>query len=75
MKKIDIDDPEKLSGQIINNGDTFSFQCHSELSCFNRCCRNLNLFLYPYDVIRLKNGLGLSSDQFVENVYQVLTGG
>jgi Fe-S-cluster containining protein len=72
MKKIDIEKPEKLPGQMIKKGDTFSFQCHSELSCFNQCCRNLNLFLYPYDVLRLRNRLGLSSDQFLDQHVDVV---
>jgi Fe-S-cluster containining protein len=66
VRRIDIETPEKLPGQLIKKDDTFSFQCHSRLSCFNLCCRNLNLFLYPYDVIRLKNRLGISSDQFLD---------
>ena len=72
MRKIDIENPEKLPGQLIKKGDTFKFQCHSGLSCFNRCCRNLNLFLYPYDIIRLKHRLGISSDQFLDKHVDVV---
>jgi Fe-S-cluster containining protein len=72
VKKIDIEKLEKLPGQLIKDGDTFSFQCHSGLACFNRCCRNLNLFLYPYDVLCLKNRLGLSSDRFLDNHVDVV---
>jgi hypothetical protein len=46
-------------------GDTFSFSCHKGLACFNTCCRNKHLPLTPYDVLRLKQGLGLSSDAFL----------
>ncbi len=45
--------------------DTFSFSCHSGLSCFNRCCRNKHLPLTPYDVIRMKRALHLLSDDFL----------
>jgi Fe-S-cluster containining protein len=72
LKKIDVDNLEALSGQLLREGETFSFRCHPALACFNRCCRNLNLFLYPYDVIRLKNRLGLSSDQFLEKHVHVV---
>ena len=34
--------------------------------CFNRCCRNLNLFLYPYDVLRLRQALGAGGRQFLD---------
>lgn len=47
-------------------GDTFSFSCHSGLACFNTCCRNKQLPLTPYDVLRLRQGLKLSSDAFLE---------
>lgn len=66
MKEIDIDDIGSLPGRRLEAGDTFSFHCHPGIACFNLCCRNLNLFLYPYDVIRLKNRLGISSDQFID---------
>jgi Fe-S-cluster containining protein len=36
------------------------------VTCFNECCRDLNQFLYPYDILRLKNGLGLSSGEFLQ---------
>ena len=72
MKYIDLEDLDKLPGVPLKAGDTFSFHCHPGIGCFNRCCRNLNLFLYPYDVIRLKNNLDLSSDQFLDGYVDVV---
>jgi Fe-S-cluster containining protein len=72
MKNIDIDDIDNLPGIRIKKGDTFNFRCHPEVSCFNRCCRNLNLFLYPYDVVRLKQGLNLTSDEFLDDYVDVV---
>jgi hypothetical protein len=46
--------------------DTFSFSCHSGMSCFNKCCRDLNQFLTPYDILRLKKHLELTSEQFLK---------
>ncbi|UCF94848.1 MAG: YkgJ family cysteine cluster protein [Desulfobacterales bacterium] len=66
MKSVDIDQIGQLPGRRIEENDTFLFRCHPGVACFNRCCRNLNLFLYPYDVIRLKNSLGISSDEFLD---------
>lgn len=66
MKYVDIHHLDHIDGIRLGQHEPFSFQCRSDLGCFNRCCRNLNLFLYPYDVIRLKNRLGISSDQFLE---------
>ncbi len=45
----------------------FSFACNSTVSCFNQCCRDLNQFLTPYDVLRLKRRMGLTSSQFLES--------
>lgn len=47
--------------------DKFKFSCHPGVDCFNECCRNLNLFLTPYDIIRMKNNLGLSSTEFLKD--------
>jgi Fe-S-cluster containining protein len=45
--------------------DTFEFACHSGVSCFTRCCRDTDMYLYPYDIIRLKTKLGLTSEEFI----------
>ncbi|MDH4320162.1 MAG: YkgJ family cysteine cluster protein [Desulfobulbaceae bacterium] len=46
-------------------GATFRFACHSGLDCYTQCCRRQNIFLYPYDIIRLKERLGISSEDFL----------
>jgi hypothetical protein len=46
--------------------DRFSFACHPGVSCFNCCCANINIFLSPYDVLRLKKRLGISSTEFLD---------
>jgi len=43
----------------------FTFRCHKDVKCFTQCCRGINIILTPYDIIRLKNRLGLSSGQFL----------
>jgi Predicted Fe-S-cluster oxidoreductase len=42
------------------------FACHPGISCFTQCCRELDLALTPYDVLRLKRRLQLSSGQFLD---------
>ncbi len=42
------------------------FRCGADLPCFTRCCRDVNIFLSPYDVLRLKRRLGVSSEEFLE---------
>lgn len=47
-------------------GESFCFACSPDVPCFNECCRDLNQFLTPYDILRLKNRLGLSSGEFLQ---------
>jgi Fe-S-cluster containining protein len=46
--------------------DRFEFACHPGVSCFNRCCGDVNIFLSPYDVVRMKKRLGMTSSDFLE---------
>ncbi|MCA1989738.1 MAG: YkgJ family cysteine cluster protein [Desulfarculus sp.] len=46
--------------------DEFTFACHRGLECYTSCCRDVTIFLTPYDVIRMKKGLGLTSGEFLE---------
>ncbi len=45
--------------------DTFEFNCHKGIACFNKCCQSIDITLTPYDVLRLKNHLGLKSFEFL----------
>ena len=46
--------------------DTFNFACHPGVSCFNQCCGDVNIFLSPYDVLRMKRRLGMTSTDFLD---------
>lgn len=41
------------------------FKCHKKVACFTKCCRDIRITLTPYDIVRLKNRLGLSSEEFL----------
>lgn len=45
----------------------FKFRCHKSIDCFTKCCNNIEIMLTPYDIIRLKNRIGISSEEFLEN--------
>ena len=45
--------------------EQFSFACSPDVACFNACCRDLNQSLFPYDILRLKGRLRLSSNEFL----------
>ena len=44
----------------------FSFGCHPEVICFTECCRELDLALTPYDVLRLCRELQMKPADFIE---------
>lgn len=68
---------DKLQKKIISDyprlglEDTFTFACHPGVSCYNKCCGDVNIFLMPYDVLRMKKRLGISSEKFL-NTYTLL---
>ncbi len=53
----------------------FTFCCHPGVSCFTVCCQNVDLDLYPYDIIRLKRALKIDSETFVRNHTGMKKGG
>lgn len=42
------------------------FECKPGISCFNACCKQADITLAPYDIIRLKKRLGLTSTEFLK---------
>jgi len=52
--------------QRISLEDKFKFSCHKGLACFNTCCSDINIFLTPYDVLRMRRATGLSSGEFLK---------
>lgn len=50
----------------IDKNEKFNFDCHPNVKCFTECCCELDLELSPYDVLRLKNRLKMSSGIFLE---------
>ncbi|MDG4476866.1 YkgJ family cysteine cluster protein [Thiovibrio frasassiensis] len=49
----------------LNPDETFRFSCHPGVACFTDCCRQLDLALTPYDVLRLSSHLGLTPSVFL----------
>ena len=50
----------------IEPGEHFNFSCHPKVDCFTDCCRELELALSPYDVLRLKQETKLPSSTFLD---------
>ena len=53
---------------VLEEGQTFCFECTPDAACFNRCCRQLTLPLTPYDVLRMRRRLGMDSGQFLSQM-------
>jgi len=63
---------DQIDAGRIARGEGFAFRCHAQLTCFNRCCHNLNLYIYPYDLLRLKNSLQITADLFIERYVDII---
>ena len=70
--RISSDPHERLQEKILADyprlgpKDGFKFACHPGISCFNKCCGDVNIFLSPYDVLRMKKRLGMKSSDFLD---------
>ena len=58
-------DKDQMSKTLLTRISRFQFRCHPGVACFTRCCRNVNIFLSPYDILRMKKRLGVSSEEFL----------
>ena len=59
-----IPDSPVVPNQLDEN-TVIQFRCHKGIDCFNACCMNIDIILTPYDIIRLKQRLGISSTEFL----------
>ena len=44
----------------------FSFACHPGVSCFNKCCHEIDVILTPVDILKMKTALNIRSDEFLK---------
>ncbi len=67
-----MDEIARLKEEILKDyprlspADEFTFACHKGVACFNSCCSDVNIFLTPYDIVRLRRALGISSGEFLK---------
>ncbi len=60
--------------QMLTDESTFCFSCTPEKKCFTRCCYDINLVLMPYDILMLKNRLGMNSGEFLKRYTSIHVG-
>jgi Fe-S-cluster containining protein len=54
-----------VSPEALDGATEIRFRCFKGISCFNACCRNADVTLAPYDIVRLKRRLGMTSSGFL----------
>jgi len=52
--------------EMLDGSNTVRFRCHRDVACWNACCSNIDISLTPYDILRLKRRLDLTSTEFLE---------
>ena len=65
-EKFDLPFESNLVPTMLDLGSNLKFHCHKGISCFNVCCEKADITLTPYDIIRLKDRLGMSATGFLK---------
>jgi len=64
-EKLDIPFKSPNMPAMLTANSKFTFSCYKGISCFNDCCRRADVTLAPYDIVRLKKRLGMTSSEFL----------
>jgi len=65
-EKFDIPFKSDAVPEMLTEKTRIKFKCYKGISCFNACCKQADVTLAPYDVLRLKNHFGMSSEEFLD---------
>ncbi|MEW7974746.1 MAG: YkgJ family cysteine cluster protein [Candidatus Thiodiazotropha endolucinida] len=66
-EKFDIPFKSSFVPAVLEPGAKIKFNCHKGVSCFNACCKHADIQLTPYDILRLKDNLGISVTEFLKD--------
>ena len=58
-------DTENFKLKPLSNKGMLNFSCHPGVSCFNKCCHEIDVILTPLDILRLKTQLKIKSGEFL----------
>lgn len=64
--------------EMCEGNKTIRFRCRKGIACWNACCSNIDISLTPYDILRLKQRLNISSGEFLQQYtvpYEMEPGG
>jgi Fe-S-cluster containining protein len=65
-EKFDIPFKSPNVPELLTETTRIRFNCHKGISCFNACCKQADVTLAPYDVLRLRQRFGLSCAEFLK---------
>lgn len=54
-----------VAPKMYDGDKEISFRCYKGINCWNACCANIDITLTPYDIVRLKTRLDMSSGDFL----------
>jgi len=54
-----------VTPETFDENHVIKFRCYKGIECFNACCSNIDITLTPYDILRLKKHLGMTSSEFL----------
>jgi Fe-S-cluster containining protein len=57
--------PSHIVPQKLTLDSKIQFRCHPGVSCFTECCGHINIILTPFDIICLRQRIGIDSDEFL----------
>jgi len=65
-EKFDIPFKSPTLPKVLEPESKLKFNCHPGISCFNACCKMSDITLAPYDILRLKKRMGMTSEEFLK---------
>jgi Fe-S-cluster containining protein len=67
-EKMDI--PENMQSSLVPEmlslDSKIQFNCHKKISCFNKCCKQADITLTTYDIVRMKQHFEIESGEFLK---------
>ncbi len=55
-----------VAPETFDENHVIKFRCYKGIECFNACCSSIDITLTPYDILRLKQRLGMTSTEFLK---------
>lgn len=61
-------------GMVPLGSEKFHFSCHEKVACYTKCCKHVDMLLFPYDVLRLKSAMKIDSEEFMRKYSRLVKG-